>query len=451
MIYRSFDPYRLELLKEFTTDDSLDVIRIDDGFSSWSGLSVQQRIFHFHRLKFLLESKLEFCAKLIVQEVGKPITEARAEIRKCCATIDHYCAIAPALLVERIISSEARYSAIKPEPFGPLLAILPWNFPFWQLFRFAVPSMMAGNTLLLKHAPNVPQCALAIANLFKDAGFPDGAFSNYFLSEKGVEQFIAHPRIAGVTFTGSDITGSIIGQLAGKYLKKSSLELGGNDPMIIFSDADLELAAAAAVQSRCINAGQACNGAKRFLVEKKIAAEFILRLTASVKELSMGDPMDENTQIGPLSRLDLVEKVQRQVNQTLEQGAKISVVAPIPEPGSWFYPPTVLTGVEPGMTAFEEEIFGPVWSVSVFDTTESAIELANRSVYGLGVSVWTKREEVIEVMTTRLQTGNVFVNDFVRSDPRFPFGGVKRSGYGKELGEAGLYEFVNWKTVYRKQ
>ena len=451
MNYCSFNPYKLELLSEYAIDDTLDLSNINNGFLAWTNLSIPQRVNCFNQLAILLEQQTEKLARLSVLEVGKPISEARTEIQKCCSAIRYYCSVAPGLLQEKVISSEAIYSAIRPEPLGPLLAVMPWNFPFWQVFRFAVPAMLAGNTVLLKHAPNVPQCAGTIAELFAAAGFPENAFTNYYLSNEAVAQFIAHPAIAGVTFTGSDATGSIIGQLAGKYCKKSTLELGGNDPMLIFSDADIQACVDAALFSRCINAGQACNGAKRFLVEQKVHDEFVARLSNAVHQLKVGDPSDENTQIGPLARLDLLQKVHRQVNSSVEQGARVEAVATTPNDSGWFYPPTVLSKVLPGMTVFEEEVFGPVWSITSFTSKEQAVELANNSIYGLGAAVWTTNEELIYWIIPRLQTGNVFINDFVRSDPRFPFGGVKRSGHGKELGEAGLYEFVNWKTVFRKK
>ena len=451
MTYCSFDPYRLELLNEFAFDDSLDVVRVEKGFADWSGFALAERIAYFHRLKIVLQSNAERFARLIVAEVGKPISEARAEISKCCSAIDHFCTVAPSILIDRVIPSEARLATVSPTPFGPLLAILPWNFPFWQLFRFAVPAMLAGNTVLLKHAPNVPQCAIAISNVFHEAGFPEGAFVNCFFSNEGIARTIAHTSVAGVTFTGSDTTGALIGQVAGKHIKKSVLELGGNDPMIVFSDADLDAAVQAAVQSRCINAGQACNGAKRFLVAAEILPAFTERLSVAVRQLIVGDPSRESTQVGPLARLDLLEKVQAQVNQSIVQGARVSAVAEVPRDSGWFYPPTVLSNVQPGMIVFEEEVFGPVWSVTSFTTNEQALILANNSVYGLGASVWSNDDTLLTWIIPRLQTGNVFINDFVRSDPRFPFGGVKRSGYGKELGEAGMLEFVNWKTVYRKK
>jgi succinate-semialdehyde dehydrogenase/glutarate-semialdehyde dehydrogenase len=451
MSYCSFDPYKLELHSEYAIDDTLDPSLINNGFLAWSNLPLTHRISCFNELALLLEQQTEKLARLSVLEVGKPISEARVEIQKCYATIRYYCSVAPELLKEKVIVSEALYSAVRPEPLGPILAVMPWNFPFWQVFRFAVPAMLAGNTVLLKHAPNVPQCAMAIADLFVAAGFPENTLINYFLSNEAVAQFIAHPVVAGVTFTGSDASGSIIGQLAGKYCKKSTLELGGNDPMVIFSDADMEACVNAALFSRCINAGQACNGAKRFLVEQKVHDEFVARLRQAVHQLRVGDPSDENTQIGPLARLGLLQKVKLQVNSSVEQGARVEAVVATPNDTGWFYPPTVLSKVLPGMTVFEEEVFGPVWSITSFTSKEQAVELANNSIYGLGAAVWTTNEELISWIIPRLQTGNVFINDFVRSDPRFPFGGVKRSGHGKELGEAGLYEFINWKTVFRNK
>jgi succinate-semialdehyde dehydrogenase/glutarate-semialdehyde dehydrogenase len=288
---------------------------------------------------------------------------------------------------------------------------------------------------------------MALTELFRKAEFPEGAVINLFLSDKGVADAIALPLVRGVAFTGSDATGSLIAETAGRNIKRTTLELGGNDPMIVFEDADIDAAAKAAVASRCINGGQACNGAKRFLVQDPVREKFVKALIEGVNALKQGDPKDPHVSIGPVARWDLLEKIRKQVTESISQGAEATYMAEgVPE--GWFFPPTVLTGVLSGMTAFEEEIFGPVWSVTGFRTREEAVDLANASRYGLGASVWSGDETLIEWMIAKLDTGNVFVNDFVRSDPRFPFGGVKSSGYGKDLGEEGFTEFVNWKTVY---
>lgn len=449
-MYRSFDPYHRHLIAEYPAVDRINPEPVIGGFSTWSSWTVEQRVACFRGLAEQMASALESLAATITLEMGKPIREAEAELRKCISTTEHFCSVAPDLLQPKAVRSEASASYVIPAPLGPILAVMPWNFPFWQVIRFAVPAMLAGNTVVLKHAPNVPQCALKLELLFRESGFPPGSFTNHFLTDAGVAELIAAPFMAGLTFTGSDTTGSILAALAGKHLKKAAMELGGNDPMIVLNDADPKTAAASALQSRCINGGQACNGAKRFLVDQSIHDEFIRELSNQIATLKVGDPMDPATHIGPIARLDLFEKVQRQVNATVAEGATLVHQSMDIPAGSWCYPPTVLSRVQPGMTAFEEEIFGPVWSVTGFQTLEEAVALANASKYGLGASVWTNDESILHRVIPQLETGMVFINDFVRSDPRFPFGGVKRSGFGKELGEAGLFEFVNWKTVWRR-
>jgi succinate-semialdehyde dehydrogenase/glutarate-semialdehyde dehydrogenase len=450
MTYRSFDPYRQLLLAEFPCNDRVDASAVKKGSAAWMSFSLEERALCFNRLADLLETEQHRLAELITQEIGKPLNESVAEINKCAGAVRQLTKVAPFVLKDRLVHCEAKLAKVVPVPFGTLLAVLPWNFPFWQFFRFAVSPMLAGNTVLLKHAPNVPRCAMALTELFSKAGFPEGVVIHLFLSDKGVADAIRLPFIHGVAFTGSDATGSLIAETAGRNLKKTILELGGNDPMIVFADADIDAAAQAAVASRCINGGQACNGAKRFIVEETVQEKFVRVLTEGVRALKQGDPRDSRTSIGPVARFDLLERIRKQVSESISQGAK-AIYSADGVPEGWFFPPTVLTGVQPGMTAFEEEIFGPVWSVTAFRTREEAIELANASRYGLGASVWSDDETLIERMITKLDTGNVFINDFVRSDPRFPFGGVKSSGYGKDLGEEGFTEFVNWKTVYWKR
>jgi succinate-semialdehyde dehydrogenase/glutarate-semialdehyde dehydrogenase len=447
MAYRSFDPYRQLLLAEFPCNDSIDASLVKKGCATWMSFSLEDRVRRFELLADLLEKEQHRLAELITEEIGKPLNESISEINKSAGAVRQLVKAAPEVLKDRLVPCEARTAKVVPVPYGTLLAVMPWNFPFWQFFRFAVSPMLAGNTILLKHAPNVPRCALALTELFNKSEFPEGAVVNLFLTNQGVADTIALPFVHGIAFTGSDATGSLIAETAGRNLKKTILELGGNDPMIIFEDADIGTAANAAVASRCINGGQACNGAKRFLVQENVHEKFVKALIDGLKVLKQGDPKDPYISIGPVARFDLLEKIRRQVTESISQGAEASYSAEgVPE--GWFFPPTVLTGVQPGMTAFEEEIFGPVWSITGFRTREEAIQLANASRYGLGASVWSGDESLIEWIIPRLETGNVFVNDFVRSDPRFPFGGVKRSGYGKDLGKEGFMEFVNWKTVY---
>ena len=449
MEYRSFDPYRQELLLIFPADDAVDFSRLNAGNHQWSKLAVQDRINAFLKLAQVFQENQHAISALITAEMGKPLHESMAEVSKCISAIQYFAVSAPALLKPKVIASEAKASYLLPEPLGLLFAILPWNFPFWQLIRFATPAMLAGNTVIFKPAPNVPQCARLIDELFLKAGFPTGALHSQFLSDNGVANLIRHPMIKGVSFTGSDRTGSLIGSLAGHAIKKTVMELGGNDPMIIFADADLEAALKGAVQSRCINGGQACNGAKRFLIEQSIYHQFSNDLIEAISALRCGDPMNPATQIGPMPRFDLFEKLKNQVMRAVSAGAIPFVNNNLTEKHNWIFSPTVLMDVLPGNPAFEEELFGPVWSLTPFKDKYDAIQLANASAFGLGASIWTSSEETISWIIPEIETGNLFINDYVRSDARFPFGGVKRSGFGKELGEAGLMEFVNWKTVYR--
>jgi succinate-semialdehyde dehydrogenase/glutarate-semialdehyde dehydrogenase len=380
--------------------------------------------------------------------MGKPLREAYYEIDKTLTAFDYYIPNAQQYLAKEFVQTNASKSYISFEPLGVILSVMPWNFPFWQVFRFAVPSLMAGNVTILKHAPNVPQCAAAIHQLFQDERLPKNLLVNYCLTNGDVAKLISTPEIAGVTFTGSDTTGTIIAGLAGQNIKKCVVELGGNDPFIVLDDADLDLAIAGAIKSRSINSGQSCNAAKRFIVTEKNYSLFIEKLTNAVNALKVGDPMREETNIGPIARKDLAEKVRAQIAKTITQGAHAIIHPSTIQIDSNFVAPTILTEVTSDMCAFQEEIFGPVWTVIKAHSTLHAIELANDTVYGLGASIWTADEQAGEELAPHLQSGNVFINDIVKSDARLPFGGIKRSGFGRELSEFGLREFVNIKTVY---
>jgi len=329
-----------------------------------------------------------------------------------------------------------------------VLAIMPWNFPFWQVFRFAAPALVAGNAGVLKHAPNVPRCAVAIERVFRDAGFPDGLFRAVFLSNEGAGSAIADERVRAVTLTGSDRAGSQVAEQAGRHLKKTVLELGGSDPFIVLDDADLERAAQAAAEARLINSGQSCIAAKRFIVVERVADRFLERFTSEMRARKVGDPLDPSTQVGPQARLDLRENLHRQVRESVQLGARLMLGGELPKGRGAFYPPTVLVAVEPGMPAFDEETFGPVAAVIRAKDEADAIRIANASPYGLGAAVWTRDTQRGERVAREIEAGSVFVNGLVKSDPRLPFGGVKRSGYGRELSEYGLREFVNVKTVW---
>jgi succinate-semialdehyde dehydrogenase/glutarate-semialdehyde dehydrogenase len=447
MKYATINPCNNQLIKEFELDAFPDLGATQKGFNVWRKLSIAERVEHLKKVSVLLSERKVQYAELITLEMGKPIREAIYEIEKSITAFDYYAANAAQFLQPRKVATQASESYISFEPLGIIFSIMPWNFPFWQVFRFAVPTLIGGNATILKHAPNVPQCALAIQQLFADAGIPDGVFRNYFLSNDDAAKLIAHPLIAGISFTGSDTTGAYLAGLAGASIKKCVMELGGNDAFIVLEDADVDKAIAGAMKSRSINSGQSCNAAKRFIVHEKIADAFTQKLIEAVQKLTVGNPTHADTQIGPLARPDLADKVKRQIAESVSAGAVAVYGMEVPTAGN-FVAPVVLKNVQENMTAFKEEIFGPVWSVVTVSSADEAIAAANNSVYGLGASVWTKNTKAIQHLIAELQTGNVFVNDIVKSDARMPFGGTKRSGFGRELSDFGLYEFQNIKTVY---
>ncbi len=388
-------------------------------------------------------------ARLMAREMGKPVAEGRSEIDKCALTCEYYADHAERFLAPETIATDAAKSYAACEPLGVVLAVMPWNFPFWQVFRFAAPGLMAGNVALLKHASNVPGSALAIEDVFRRAGFPAGAFSTLMIGSDGVERVIEHPRVRAATLTGSTPAGRAVAGAAGRCLKKTVLELGGSDPYVILDDADLEHAADTCVTSRLINSGQSCIAAKRFIVGPEVRQEFEERFVAVMAAKRMGDPLEEDTGVGPMARHDLRDELHAQVRKSVDAGAQCLLGGEIPDSPGAFYPPTVLTGVGPGMPAYDEELFGPVAAIIPVAGEEEAIRVANDSPFGLGAAVFTRDvERGEEIARHRLEAGCCFVNDFVRSDPRLPFGGIKDSGYGRELSHHGIREFVNVKTVY---
>ncbi|MEQ8954605.1 MAG: NAD-dependent succinate-semialdehyde dehydrogenase, partial [Gammaproteobacteria bacterium] len=377
------------------------------------------------------------------------LASAVAEVEKCAWACEYYADLGPGFLADEIIETEASLSKLVYRPLGVVLAVMPWNFPFWQVFRFAAPGLMAGNTALLKHASNVSACALAIEEVFREAGFPQHAFRTLLIGSDKVARVIANPAVKAVTITGSTPAGRAVAAKAGELLKKSVLELGGSDPYLVLADADLDQAVASCVNSRLINAGQSCIAAKRFIVEQSVAEAFTRKFIEAMSTKIMGDPMDDKTDLGPQARIDLRDELHQQVLKSIERGAKLELGGEIPgRDGAW-YPPTVLSKVQPGMPAYEEELFGPVAAIITATDADDAIRIANDSVFGLGAAVFTadlKRGE--EIAADRLDAGACFVNAFVKSDPRLPFGGIKESGYGRELSHLGIREFVNAKTVY---
>lgn len=387
-------------------------------------------------------------ARLMTAEMGKPIREARAEIVKCASGCEHYANRAEPILADEIVTTDAARSLVSYAPLGTVLAIMPWNFPFWQVFRAAAPALMAGNTVLLKHASNVPQCALAIDALFRGAGYPGGVFQNLLMRGDQAEAMIADERVHAVTLTGSETAGRRVASMAGAHLKKCVLELGGSDPFVVLADADLDAAAATAVTARFQNAGQSCIAAKRFILIESIADEFLKRLLPRIEALRVGDPLQADTEMGPLARADLRESLHRQVIESVSAGARL-LIGGEPQPGpGFYYRPTVLDDVRPGMPAYHEELFGPVVAVLRARDEADALRLANDTRYGLGASVWSRDDARAEQFVRAIHSGLGFVNGMVHSDPRLPFGGVKNSGYGRELGVHGIREFVNVRTIW---
>ncbi|HYX23727.1 MAG TPA: NAD-dependent succinate-semialdehyde dehydrogenase [Thermoanaerobaculia bacterium] len=451
---KAVNPATGELIREYPEHDDSQVeeilSRAEAAFASWRKVPFAERSRLMTRVADLLRDRAADYGRLMTAEVGKPIAASEAEVDKCAWVCDFYAEHAEELLAQETVATDAARSGIRYDPLGPVLAIMPWNFPFWQLFRFAAPALMAGNVGLLKHASNVPGCALAIEEVFRDAGFPEGAMSTLLISSERALRLIAHPVIRAVTLTGSEKAGMEVGAEAGRNLKKTVLELGGSDPFIVLDDVDPAEAGRQAAKARTINSGQSCIAAKRFIVEEAVADRFEEEFVRAMEGLKVGDPMDRGNEVGPMAREDLLAALDDQVRRTVEAGAQLRTGGHRLEGQGWYYAPTVLTGVEPGMAAFDEETFGPVAAVIRARDADHAVELANRSTFGLGASVWTGDPARGEALAAEIQSGNVFVNGIVKSDPRLPFGGVKRSGYGRELSAVGIREFVNVKTVWVK-
>jgi succinate-semialdehyde dehydrogenase / glutarate-semialdehyde dehydrogenase len=417
-------------------------------FVSWHDTDLERRAQLLAQVARRLRASRDELARLMALEMGKPIAEGLVEVDKCAWVCEHYAENAAAYLRPEQIQTDASESFVRYEPLGPVLAIMPWNFPLWQVFRFAAPALAAGNVALLKHAPNVPGCAQALERLFLDAGFAPGVFVNLTVPVAAVDAVIAHPEVRAVTLTGSVRAGRAVAATAGREIKTCVLELGGSDPFLVLADADLETAARQAARARTINGGQSCIAAKRFIVVDSVAERFEELFRRELEALRVGDPLDPKTQIGPMARLDLLEALHAQVVATIRAGAKLITGGARPERRGYFYPPTLLTGVQPGMAAFDEETFGPVAAVCRARDTEEAIALANRSAYGLGASLWSADKERAAGLARRVEAGHVAINGIVKSDPRLPFGGIKSSGFGRELGRHGILEFVNVKTVW---
>ncbi len=453
MTIQSINPANGTLIRSYsvmTWEETLQILEeVQKAFLSWRPTSFSDRSDKMNEVANVLLSRKEEFARLIAQEMGKPVGQGRSEIEKCASGCEFYAHNAQKFLQPESIPTEAAKSYVSFPPLGIILAIMPWNFPFWQVFRFAAPALMAGNAAVLKHASNVPGCALAIEEVFREAKIPEHLFRTLFINLPDVDKLIAHPLIKAVTLTGSTPAGKAVARKAGECLKKTVLELGGSDPYVIFSDADLDLAASVCASSRMVNGGQSCIAAKRFIVPRSIQKEFENKFVTKMKIWIGGDPLDDKTNLGPLARADLRDGLHKQVQESLKKGAKLLLGGTMdPGPGA-YYQPTVLTNVKKGMPAYDEELFGPVASIIPVEDEPEAIRVANDTPFGLGAAVFTrdpKRGE--ETAQKELEAGSCFVNDFVRSDPRLPFGGIKESGYGRELGIFGIREFVNIKTVY---
>ena len=426
------------------------VVHAHSAAQSWRTTAFRERAMLMKKAASLLRQRKPELSTLMADEMGKPLTQGVSEVEKCAWACDYYADFAESHLAPDVIKTESTKSYVAFEPLGVVLAIMPWNFPLWQVFRFAAPALMAGNAGLLKHASNVPGCALAIEQIFKDAGFPTGLFRTLLIGSRQVKDIIEHPLVRAVTLTGSTPAGKAVASQAGAVLKKSVLELGGSDAYVVLEDADLESTVTTCVNSRLINAGQSCIAAKRFVVVEPVLEGFTERFVALMKSKKLGDPLAEGTEVGPQARHDLRDALHKQVLASIDGGAKLLLGGTIPPGEGAYYPPTVLANVKPGMPAYEEELFGPVASIIAARDEADAIRIANDSVFGLGGAVFTKDAARGERVARSLEAGATFVNSLVASDPRLPFGGIKESGYGRELGPYGIKEFVNVKTVVVK-
>ena len=452
---QSINPFNQEVIQDYKEHSQYEInqiiLKANNEFTKWKQTNFNERAKLLRNTASILKKNIEKYSKIMTMEMGKPIRESRAEIEKCVWVCEYYAENGQRFLSPQKIKTDASKSYVTIQPLGVILAVMPWNFPFWQVFRFAAPTLMAGNVGILKHSSNVSGCALAIEQIFRYADFPKNAFRTLLINSTKVASIIENPAVKAVTLTGSTPAGKAVASKTGEMLKKTVLELGGNDPYIILEDADIQNAANLCSVSRLINAGQSCIAAKRFIVVESVLQEFQSLLTQNMKNVTMGDPFDENTNVGPMARIDLRDELHQQVVESVKLGAKLLLGGQIPDRKRAFYPPTILTDVKPGMPAFDEELFGPVAAIVSATNEKEAIQLANNSVFGLGAAVFTKdiaRGE--NIASEKLEAGSCFVNDFVKSDPRLPFGGIKQSGYGRELSDLGIREFVNIKTVYIK-
>jgi succinate-semialdehyde dehydrogenase / glutarate-semialdehyde dehydrogenase len=446
--FKSIYPFTQELIAEYPLMNDSQLNRAigdaSDAFAQWKNYNYSGRSVVMKNVAVILRRDLEKLAVLITREMGKVMAESKAEVEKCAMTAEYYADHAEALLKDEALESDYSKSFIVYHPVGVVLGIMPWNFPFWQVFRYAVPTLMAGNTTLLKHAPNVSGCALALEKIFSEAGAPKGVFTSLIVDTDVVEKIISSDAIQGVTLTGSERAGSSVASLAGRHIKKSVMELGGSDALIVLRDADIPSAVAVALTSRMQNAGQSCIAAKRFIIVKDAMPEFLQAIMLKTKVLRQGDPFDQSTSTGPMARLDLAEALEKQMNLSVKMGARLEYGG---ERNGCNFKPAVLLDIKKGMPAYEEETFGPLAAIMEAKDEEDAIRLANDSHYGLSGSIWTKDIEKGIALAKKIESGSIYINTLVKSDPHLPFGGIKKSGYGRELGRHGILEFVNVKTI----
>ncbi|WP_246999561.1 NAD-dependent succinate-semialdehyde dehydrogenase [Halosolutus gelatinilyticus] len=453
MTIESINPATGEVVDTFDEESESEreeqLKRASEAFEDWSRVPIEKRQRLLAAAGEVLRENSDEYATLMTEEMGKPIDQARSEVEKCAWVCDYYAEHAAEFLADEVVAGEPNATTkVVYQPLGPILAIMPWNFPFWQVFRFAAPNLTAGNVGLLKHASNVPGCARAIEDVFREAGYPEGVFTSLLISSSEIDQVIEDDRIRGVTLTGSDGAGRAVGETAGSNLKKSVLELGGSDPFVVLDDAPMDKTVETAVQARLINNGQSCIAAKRFIVVEDVYDEFLDRFVQEMDAQTVGDPTDDETDIGPQAREDLMEELHEQVEETIDQGGELELGGePVDRDGA-FYPPTVITDPPKDAPADKEEMFGPVATVFKVSDEAAAIEKANDTRFGLGASVWTEDLDRGERVAREFESGLAFVNELVKSDPRLPFGGVKDSGYGRELARHGIREFVNAKTIW---
>jgi len=453
---KSIDPSNGNLLKEFKELNKKNIdIQIDKSFSeylSWKNSIFSDRSKLIRKVaKILRDNKKEY-SQLMTSEMGKPISQSELEIDKCIQVCEYYSENGGEILKNKRIETDATDSYINFSPLGVILGVMPWNFPFWQVFRFAIPCLMAGNVVLLKHSSNVPQCAIEIEKIFIKAGFPKDAFKSLLIGSRFVNYILKNDKISAVSLTGSSYAGSKVAGLAGSYIKKAVLELGGSDPFIVLNDANLDYTIKEAVKARVINNGQSCIAAKRFIIEESIYDEFKNKFTKNIEKLKLGNPLDRSTDIGPLATKEIVDILEDQVNKSIKKGAIIETGGRKSDNTTGFYyMPTVLSNVKKGMPVYDEETFGPVATLIKVKDEKEAIKTANDTSYGLGASIWTMNTKKGEEISEQIEAGNVFINEIVKSDTRLPFGGIKKSGFGRELSQYGIKEFVNIKTIYVKE